>query len=104
MDYVDVVTIKPADGSGLVMRTAPAWSCLKEGSEVMFETTDAPYEARGVVVDVATFRHDDNGFKLLKSFAQDVEAHITKLIIYRDFEYAKKAEAQAKGKEEAANG
>lgn len=87
MSYVDVVTVKPAVGP-MVMRTAPAWSNLKEGAEVMFEVGEHPYEAKGTVVDVATFNPDGEEFRVLKSFVKsDLDMHITKKVEYSAFKY-----------------
>ena len=87
MSYVDVVTVKPTTGGAMVMRTAPAWSSLKEGAEVMFEIGDHPYECKGTVVDVATFDPDGEEYRLLKGFARDLGMRITKRIVYDTFNY-----------------
>ena len=92
MSYVDVVTIKPVVGP-MVMRTAPAWSNLVIGQEVMFEVGEHPFEAKGTVVDVATFNPDGEEFRLLKSFVKsDLDMHITKKVEYSAFKYQKEGE------------
>ena len=90
-NYVDVVTVKPIAGP-MVLRTAPAWSHLEEGTEVMFEIGDHPFEAKGTVVDVATFDPNGEEYRVLRSFSKDVDMHITKKIQYREFAYTKEGE------------
>ena len=93
MGYVDVVTVRlsrgPLTNGQLVLRTAPKWSYLTVGTEVMFEIAEHPYEMKGTVEDVATFNVESEEYRLLKSFAKDLDMHITKRIEYKTYEYGK---------------
>lgn len=86
-NYVDLVTIDGTDGKKYV-RTAPSWSYLEEGDEVMFQVDGHPFEIKGHVMAVETVGIGDKTIDLIKSFAKDVDMRITKKITYREFDYS----------------
>ena len=88
-EYIDIVTVKGTDGL-TVLRSAPPFTHLREGDQVMFESTHNPYEMKGTVIDNATFNKNRDEYRLLKSFAStDIDMKITKRIFYEAFDYGK---------------
>ena len=85
--YVDLVTIKGMDGKKYV-RTAPCWSRIEEGDEVMFQVDGHPFEIKGVALFVETFDREGDAVNLLKSFAKDVDLRVTKKITYTEMDYS----------------
>ena len=85
--YVDLVTIKGMDGKKYV-RTAPCWSRIEEGDEVMFQVDGHPFEIKGVALFVETFGREGDAVNLLKSFAKDVDLRVTKKITYTEMDYS----------------
>lgn len=86
-NYVDLVTINGMDGKKYV-RTAPSWSYLEEGDEVMFQVEAHPYEIKGHVMAIETVGIGDKTINLIKSFAKDVDLRITKKISYKEMDYS----------------
>lgn len=86
-NYIDLVTINGLDGRKYV-RTAPSWSRLEEGDEVMFQVDGHPFEIKGNVLFVETFHIEGDTVNLLKSFAKDVDLRITKKITYTEMDYS----------------
>lgn len=85
--YVDLVTIKGMDGKKYV-RTAPSWSHIKEGDEVMFQVEAHPFEIKGVALFVETFDREGDTARLLRTFAKDVDLRITKRVSYEEMDYS----------------
>lgn len=86
-NYVDIVSIKGMDDKQY-LRTAPSWSRLEEGDEVMFQVDGHPFEIKGHVVALDTISVTDEVLKLIKTFARDVDLRVTKRITYYDFDYS----------------
>lgn len=81
--YVDIIAIKNQAGQ-TVMRTAPAFSYLEQGDEVMFRLSKAdPNDYRGTVVASATLAPDSKEYALLKAFfGEDLSAPVTYKVTY----------------------
>ncbi len=99
--YISLVTVKGSDGR-TYLRTAPAWVDLVPNDQVMIETSDHPYEIRGTVIDVATFKTEGEEYRLMKSFVRgdDITMKVTKKILYKVYDYTDLEEK----KEGVANG
>ena len=95
-EYADVVSILGEDGKKY-LRTAPKWSDIKEGDEVMFQVEADPNEIKGKVIDAATFRTNDEEFRVLKTFVKDLVLKVTKVIVYKEFTYAEEEGGEANG-------
>ena len=83
--YADIVAIKTNMGQ-MVMRTAPAFSYLKPGNEVLFRISREAHdttEGRGTVVASATFTLNSDEYVLLKaSYGEDITAPVTYKVTY----------------------
>lgn len=86
--YVDLVTVKTTDGN-TILRTAPFSAGLKEGDQVMVEVEGHPFEAKGEVIDIATFNADNEEYTLITNFCKDAKMKVTKKIIYQEMVFDK---------------
>ena len=85
-EYVYLVSIEGNDGRKYI-RTAPLWSNLHEGDEVMFQVEAHPFEIKGTVIDLATFNVNNEEYKMLQTFARDIDMKVTKKIEYTVYTY-----------------
>lgn len=86
MNYVDIVAIKTNMGQ-MVMRTAPAFTYLDPGDEVLFKVSMEPHdttEGRGTVAASATLALNKEEYALLKAFfGKDITAPVTYKVTYK---------------------